>query len=211
MNFLIRREEEKDYRVVEELTREAFWNLYVQGCDEHYLVHIIRKSKDFIKELDFVAVLDGKIVGNIMFSKSHVEDEKGTKHETITFGPLSVLPEYQKKGVGKTLIEHAKEEAKKLGYKAILIFGNPAYYSKYSFKASKEFNISIPGGKYPAAFMVLGLYEDALDGVSGTFYGSKDFEMNPKDIEEFDKSFPHKEKKFEPSQKDFEKICSTFL
>ena len=59
MNMTIRREERKDYRAVESLTRQAFWNLYVPGCVEHYLVHLLRRHRDFVPELDFVLELDG--------------------------------------------------------------------------------------------------------------------------------------------------------
>jgi hypothetical protein len=85
MNLLIRNESDKDYRRVEEITREAFWDLYVPGCDEHYLVHILRNHPDFIPELDFVAIVDDQIVGNIMYAKSQLINEEGTKLDSITF------------------------------------------------------------------------------------------------------------------------------
>ena len=66
MDIIMRNETENDYRVVEEITREAFWNLYVPGCNEHYIVHVMRDHPDFLKELDFVAEYNGKIVGNII-------------------------------------------------------------------------------------------------------------------------------------------------
>ena len=74
MNVIIQREEETDYRIVEEITREAFWNLNVPGCDEHYIVHILRDHPDFIPEMDYVAEVDNKIIGNIMYTRSYVED-----------------------------------------------------------------------------------------------------------------------------------------
>ena len=67
--IVIRNETEKDYKTVEEITRKAFYNIYVPGCMEHYLVHIMRDHEDFIKELDFVIELDGKVIGNIMYTK----------------------------------------------------------------------------------------------------------------------------------------------
>ena len=108
MDILIRNELEKDFRQVEELTREAFWNLYVPGCNEHYLVHIMRDHPDFISKLDFVAIHGEDIIGNIMYSKSHVIDKNDSNHkiDTITFGPVSVLPKHQRKGVGSALIKH---------------------------------------------------------------------------------------------------------
>ena len=115
MDIFIRNEMEKDYRQVEELTREAFWNLYIPGCNEHYLVHIMRDHPDFISKLDFVAIYKEKIIGNIMYSKSYVMDKNDSNHkiDTITFGPVCVLPEYQRKGVGSSLIEDVKSISEK--------------------------------------------------------------------------------------------------
>ena len=106
MKIEIRNEIEADYRRVEEITREAFWNLYVPGCCEHYLAHVMRTHKDFIANLDYVALVDGKLVGNIMFARSSVVNEKNEAMEILTFGPVSVLPEYQKMGIGSSLIQH---------------------------------------------------------------------------------------------------------
>jgi len=102
MNLSIRQETKNDYRAVENLTREAFWNLYVPGCNEHYLVHVMREHPDFVPELDFVAVLDDKIVGNIMYTRSSITDESDHRMEILTFGPVSVLPAYQKRGIGSS-------------------------------------------------------------------------------------------------------------
>ena len=92
INLTIRLETEKDYRAVEELTREAFWNVYKPGADEHYFVHTMRSHPDFIPELAFVLELDGKIVGNIMYTKAWLEDENGERKEILSFGPLCVAP-----------------------------------------------------------------------------------------------------------------------
>ncbi len=110
----LRNENSSDYKIVEELTREAFWNHYVPGCDEHYLMHIIRDSEAFIKELDFVAEADGKIIGNIVYTKAKIVADDGTSQEVLSFGPLSVLPEFQGKGIGGMLVEHTKTIAKEL-------------------------------------------------------------------------------------------------
>ena len=136
MNISIRNETENDYREVEELTREAFWNLYVQGCDEHYLVHKMRKHPDFIPELDFVALFENKIVGNIMYTKSCIVDESNNRIETTTFGPISVLPTFQRQGVGSALIGHSKKVAFEKGYNIIIIQGHPHNYCKHGFKSS---------------------------------------------------------------------------
>ena len=106
-NLIIRNEVENDYREVEELPREAFWNLHMPGCSEHYLIHVLRQHEDYIPELDFVAVMDGKIVGHIIYSKAKLVDEKGNEKKILTFGPLSVWPTYQRKGIGKALMNHS--------------------------------------------------------------------------------------------------------
>ena len=127
-NLTIRNETEKDYTIVEEMTREAFWNLYVPGCDEHYLVHTMRSHEDFIPELDFVAEIDGKIVGNVMYTKARLIDEAGNEKPILTFGPLCVRLGYQRKGIGKELLRTSFEKALYIGYDAIVIFGNPGNY-----------------------------------------------------------------------------------
>lgn len=211
MNFIIRREQEKDYRAVEELTKEAFWNLNMPGCYEHYLVHKLRDCEDFIPELDFVAVKDETIVGHIMFTKAVVVDNYNQPHEVLTFGPISVLPSYQKQGIGKALIEHAKQEAIKLGYTAFIIYGSPDYYKPLGFKHAKEFHISNGEGQYPAAHLALELVEGALKNVSGKYAESNAFFFDEQDADEYDKQFPHKEKQVTETQAQFAKTCSIFL
>lgn len=149
MNIVIRREKTTDYRIVEELTREAFWNLHFPGCVEHYLVHILRNHPDFIEEMDFVAEFNNKVIGNIMYTKPFVTDEEENKINTITFGPVSVLPEYQRKGVGSALINYTKEIAVKNKSNAIIILGHPHNYCKYGFKNSRDYLISDTEGRYP--------------------------------------------------------------
>lgn len=106
MDMMIRNETENDFREVEEVTREALWNVYAPGCTEHYVVHQMRNHPDFIKELDFVAEDNGKIVGNIMYTKAWLLNEQGQEKDMISFGPLSVLPAYQRQGIGSALIRH---------------------------------------------------------------------------------------------------------
>ena len=127
-NVIIRKEEQKDWEIVENITREAFYNLYVPGCVEHYLVHIMRKHEDFIPELDFVLERNGQVIGNIMYTKARLIDENGIEKEILTFGPVSILPAYQRMGYGKMLMEHSFQVAMQLGYDVIVIFGSPSNY-----------------------------------------------------------------------------------
>ncbi len=211
MEIKLRQEEEKDYRYVEELTREAFWNVYSPGCDEHLLVHHLRKAKQFIKPLDFVAVYEDKIVGNIVYVETKITDNTGKGHKVITFGPVSVLPEYQNKGIGSKLILHTAQLAKEMGYKAILIYGDPEYYKRFGFKVSKEYNITNADKKYPAALQVLELYPDALSGIKGIFYEGDIYTIDKEELAAFEKGFPEKEKAFTKTQERFLEMVNKFI
>ncbi len=204
MNINIRREVPADYKKVEEVTREAFWNLYCPGCNEHLIIHKMRNHSDFIPELSFVIELDEEIVGSIFYTHSKVIAEDGTEYPTITFGPVSILPQYQRKGLGRALISYSIKVAKELGYKAILIGGYPYHYHTYGFKGTKTYNITMPDGQFYKGIMALPLYEGALDNVSGSLFFSDVFETDAEELEVFDKKFPSKEKKVKKSQKEFE-------
>lgn len=203
MKISIRHEVESDYREVEELTREAFWNLYVPGCDEHYLVHKMRTHPDFIPELDFIATLKNKIVGNIMYTKSHIVDEVDNKVEITTFGPISVLPAYQREGIGSALISHSKQIAIEMGYKAIVIEGHPQNYCKHGFKGSKDYSISNAEGKFPYSLLVLELEKGFLEGHEWRYLESEVYSIDPKAAEEYDKLFKTRKKEYRYSQEEF--------
>lgn len=193
MDIKIRNEMEKDFREVEELTREAFWNLYFPGCNEHYLVHKMRNHQDFVKEMDFVAEYNGKIIGNIMYTKAWLINENGKENEIISFGPLSVLPEHLRKGIGSKLINHTKNIALKKGIKGIVILGDPHNYCKHGFKIAKDLNISDMNGEYPYGMLALELEEGAFGGHKWKFKYSNVFKVNEEEVESFDKSFESKE------------------
>ena len=211
MDLLIRNECKDDYRKVEELTREAFWNMYVPGCDEHYLVHVMRGHPDFLPDLDFVAVLDDRIVGNIMFVKSHIINEANLNMEIITFGPVSVLPEYQKNGIGSALIKHSIKKAIAAGYKAIVIEGHPHNYCKHGFVGSKSVNISDSKGRFPYSLLVLELEKGCLQDHVWKYHPSSVYNLDEKRVSEYDKLFPHKEKRFESTQEEFNIASNAFI
>ena len=186
--IVIRREEEKDYERVEEITRKAFWNLYVPGCDEHYLVHIMRSHEEFIPELDLVIEVEGQIIGNIMYTKAKLIDEKREEKNILTFGPVCILPEYQRKGYGKKLLKYSFEKAIELGYDVIVIFGNPSNYAGRGFKSCKKYNICLENGTFPAAMMVKELKPEALDGRKLVYYDSPVMKIDEKEAEHFDET-----------------------
>ena len=199
----IRNEEETDYKRVEEITRKAFWNLYVPGCFEHYLVHVMRSHKDFLSELDLVIEVDNKIIGNIMYTKSKLIDEFGEEKIILTFGPICILPEYQRKGYGKKLLEYSFEQAAALNYDVIVIFGHPGNYVSSGFKSCKKYNICLENGTYPAAMLVKELKPDVLDKRKWVYYQSPVFEINEQEAMRFDSGFDSIEKKYQTSQEEF--------
>ena len=199
----IRNEEKTDYEKVEEITRKAFWNLYVPGCGEHYLVHVMRSHKDFIPELDFVIEVDNEIIGNVMYTKTRLVDESGKEKDILTFGPVCIVPEYQRKGYGKKLLEYSFEKAIALGYDVIVIFGNPGNYVSRGFKSCKKYNVCLENGTYPSPMMVKELKPGALDGRKYVYYESPVFEIDEKDVVSFDEGLEKWEKKYQPSQEEF--------
>ena len=202
----IRLETEKDYRAVEELTRDAFWNVYKPGADEHYFVHKMRSHPDFIPELAFVLELDGRLIGNIMYTKAWLEDENGARKEILSFGPLCVAPEFQRQKLGKLLIEHSFEAARKMGYDVNINFGNPGNYVSRGFVSCKKKNVCcFAWGNYPTALLVCELVPGALDGRRWMFLPSTaaDCCEDAAAVEAFDAGFPPREKKWMPSQEEF--------
>jgi len=199
----IRNEKETDYEKVEEITRKAFWNLYVPGCIEHYLVHVMRPHKDFLPELDLVIQVDNQVIGNIMYTKTKLIDESGEEKDILTFGPVCILPEYQREGYGKQLMEYSFERAAALGYDVIVIFGNPDNYVSRGFKSCKKYNICLENGTYPSAMMVKELKPDVLDGRKWVYYQSPVFEIDEQEARRYDESLESLEKKYQPSQEEF--------
>ena len=192
----LRLERPDDYYIVEELTREAFWKTFwehdQQICDEHLLVSRLRKSSSFVPELSYVAEQDGKLVGHIIYTVSKIVDNNS--HEMLTFGPLSVHPDYQNQGIGKALMLHTFQEAKRLGYRAVIIFGHSDYYPRVGFRRAIEFGITSSDNETFDSLMVYPLYDGALDGIQGRYYIDPIYEtLNQEDALAFDKQFPAKE------------------
>ena len=207
----IRNERELDYQIVEDITRKAFYNVYVPGCMEHYIVHIMRGHEDFIPELDFVIEVDGQIVGNIMYTKSKLTDEGGTEKEIVTFGPVSILPKYQRKGYGKMLIEHSLKRAAELGYEAVVIMGSPANYVGSGFQCCRKYNICVEKEKYPAAMLVKELRPGALDGRLWFYSDSPVMNVDEREAQAFDDGLEKMEKKWMPSQEAFYIMSHAFV
>ena len=199
----IRNEAESDFKRVEAITRKSFWNLYIPGCAEHYLVHIMRSHQDFLPELDLVIEVDGQVIGNIMYTKTKLIDERGEVKDILTFGPVCILPEYQRMGYGKKLMEYSFEKAAAMGYDVIVIFGNPNNYVSRGFMSCKKFNVRLENGTFPSAMMVKELKPDVLDGRKWVYVQSPVFEFDEKEAERFDEGLEPLEKKYLPCQEEF--------
>lgn len=196
---------------MEELTRKAFYNLYIPGCVEHYLVHHMRGHEDFIPELGFVAELDGQIIGNIMYTKAKLTDEQGVKKDILTFGPVCIAPEHQRKGFGKALMEHSFQSAAELGYDVIVILGSPANYVGVGFKSGKKYNVCFENGKFPSALMVKELKEGVLDGRRWFYTYSPVMDLDAQEVQNYDSTLEPLEKKYLPSQDEFYIMSHSFV
>ena len=202
-DYVIRPERSEDYRAVEELVRESFWNVYRPGCSEHYVIHVLRDDPAFVKELDFVMELDGKLIGQNMFMKTVINADDGRVISVLTMGPICVTPELKRRGYGKALLDYSLAKAAELGYGAVLFEGNIGFYGKSGFDYSRKFGIryhDLPEEADSSFFLCKELMPGYLDGVTGVYQTPQGYYVNDSDVEEFDKGFPHKEKLTLPGQ-----------
>ena len=207
MDIKLRIEQSSDYHETENITREAFWNHYSPGCDEHYLLHIMRNHPKFVPELDIVAEHNNKIVGNDVCLKSFIMADDGNQYEVLRHGPISVLPEYQQQGIGGRMIALTKKLASEMGFRAILLCGDPDYYLRQGFIPAETLGIRTEDNMYATALHVCELYDNALANVKGRYIEDKIYQIDKSAANEFDKRFPPKEIVVgTPSQKRFNQI-----
>lgn len=202
-DYIIRPETPADYREVEALTREAFWNVYRPGCMEHCVLHNYRQLPDFIPELSLVLELGGKIVAHIMYSRAKIVCDDGRHLPILIFGPLSVLPEYQRKGFGGALINYSLDTARALGCGAVAITGNPDYYTRFGFVDAQSKGVfygDVPRGEPTPFFMVKELRDGWLDGIVGTYTDPDGYFVSEEAVDAFDAAFPPKTKLKLPGQ-----------
>ena len=202
-NIEIRLEREDEYREVENLIRESFWNVYRPGCMEHYVINQLRNDPEFVPELDFVMLMDGKLIGQNMFMKAVITADDGRNIPIMTMGPICITPELKRQGYGKVLLDHSLERAKELGCGAICIEGNIDFYGKSGFVLAGDLGIryhGVPDGEDAPFFLCRELLPGYLDGVTGVYHTPEGYFVDEKDVEAFDKGFPYKEKKKLPGQ-----------
>lgn len=207
MNIIIRNETKDDYKKSENLTREAFWNVYRPGCTEHFVLNKFRESKNYIPELSFVMEKDGKMIGHVMYAHSHIKSYDGKTIPIMTFGPISIAPEYKGQGYGTRLLRYSMQKAKEMGGKALAITGNIDFYGKSGFILASEKGIRYadaePSDWVVPYFLIKELEDGFLDNISGTYSDPEEYfavEKYPEEFEKYDSQFPPKNKETLPCQ-----------
>lgn len=202
-NIAFRLERKEEYRQVEALVRESFWNVYRPGCVEHYLLHLLRGHSDFVPELDIVMVEDGKIIGQNVFVKNVIRADDGRSIPIMTMGPVCVANELQRQGYGKMLLDYSLAKAAEAGCGALCFEGNIDFYGKSGFSFAENFGIrynGLPEGADASFFLCRELIDGYLDGITGEYATPYAYLIDETEAEAFDKSFPYKEKLKLPGQ-----------
>ncbi len=191
-DYIIRLERSEEHRDVENLVREAFWNVYRPGCSEHYVIHVLRDDPAFVKELDFVMEQDGRLIGQNMFMKTVIQADDGRVIPVLTMGPIGILPELKRQGYGKALLDYSLERATELGFGAVLFEGNIDFYGKSGFDYADRFGIryhDLPEDADASFFLCKELVPGYLDGVTGVYQTPQGYYVDDADVDAFDKAF----------------------
>ena len=206
MPITFRREEEKDWRAVEHLVREAFWNVYRPGCLEHFVLHRLRSDPDFVPELGIVMEKDGRLIGQNVFVRAHIAADDGRNIPIMAMGPICIAPEYKRQGYGKMLLDWSLERAAALGCGALCFEGNIQFYGKSGFAYASTFGIryhGLPEGADASFFLCKELRPGYLRGITGEYATPPGYfvaEREPDAFARFDALFPPKEKLKLPGQ-----------
>ncbi len=193
----IRRETPDDYRAVETLVRDSFWNVYLPGAMEHFVLHRMRNDANFVPELDLVFEKDEKLIGQVVYYRSHIDCAAGPL-PILTFGPICIANEYKRKGYGKLLLDESMQRARDLGAGALAITGNLDFYGKSGFTVAKERGIVYADDPSADYFLIKELKPGFLNGVHGSYRDPECYfvcRAEPEAFRKFDETFPFREKK----------------
>ena len=202
-DYIIRLERKEDRAKIENLVREAFWNVYRPGCLEHFVLHQMRNAEDFIPELSFVMEKDGEIIGQNVFVKAKIKADDGREIPIMTMGPICIAPEFKRQGYGKILLDYSLKKAAEFGAGALCFEGNIDFYGKSGFTFASDFGIryhGLPAGEDASFFLCKELISGYLDGITGEYATPQIYFVDEVETEEFDKGFPDKEKRKLPGQ-----------
>ena len=202
-DVIIRSEKKEEYRKVENLVRESFWNVYKPGCSEHYVLHVLRDDPAFVKELDFVMEKNGMLIGQNVFMRTVINSDDGSDIPVLTMGPICIAPELKRRGYGKMLLDYSLEKAAEMGFGAVLFEGNIDFYGKSGFDYARRFGIryhDLPEDADDSFFLCKELKPGYLDEVTGVYQTPQGYYVDDADVDEFDKEFPPKQKLKLPGQ-----------
>ena len=202
-DYTIRLERKEEYREVENLVRESFWNVYRPGCLEHYVLNQLRSDPAFVRELDFVLEKDGKIIGQNMFMRASIKADDGREIPVMTMGPICITLELKGQGYGKLLLDYSLTKAAELGCGTVCFEGNIDFYGKSGFSFAREYGIryhGLPEGADDSFFLCKELIPGYLDGITGEYAPPTGYFVDRTEAEAFDRQFPHKEKLKLPGQ-----------
>ena len=203
MKIIIRNETPSDYREVENLVRESFWNVYRPGCLEHFVLHELRNDPAFVKELDFVMEADGRIIGQNMFMHTVIQADDGRTIPIMTMGPICIANDLKRQGYGKQLLDYSLQKAAELGCGALCFEGNIGFYGKSGFTYASTKGIrynGMPADADTSFFLCKELIPGYLDGITGNYLTPQGYYVDEAACEEFDRSFPPKVKLKLPGQ-----------
>ena len=201
-DYNIRLEKKEEHREVENLVREAFWNVYRPGCLEHYVLNQLRNDLAFVPELDFVMEKDGKLIGQNIFVRADIKADDGRIIPIMTMGPICIAPNFKRQGYGKILLDYSLKKAAQFGCGAVCIEGNIDFYGKSGFIFASEYNIryhGLPEGADSSFFLCKELTKGYLDGIVGEYSTPSGYLVENSKADEFDKNFPYKKKLKLPS------------
>ncbi|MBR5954173.1 MAG: GNAT family N-acetyltransferase [Methanobrevibacter sp.] len=194
-NIKIRLEDKNDYLEVENLVRDSFWNVYRPGAFEHYIVHNLRNDDAFIADLAYVIESDSGIIGHINYSRGFID--YGLKRiDAVVLGPIAIHRDYQNQGLGSRLIEYTLDKASD-DFPFVIVIGDENYYHRFGFESASKYNLHLDGTDSTEEcpfFMIKVFDEKGLENKKGIFFNPEVFDVNPKDVDEFDKKFEYKEK-----------------
>ena len=197
-NLIIRPEQPVDYSPMENLIRDAFWDVYRPGASEHLLIHTLRSHPSFLPEFSFIAELDGQLAGGIWYAMCAIERANGSRIPIPTFGPIGVAPALQKCGVGSALIRHTVPLVKAAGHPGIVIFGDPAYYGRFGFTPGRDAGIAACDGNFYDVLQLLRFDSDA--DLAGCYQESEPYQIQQDEVDAFEIWFPPREKHVLPTQ-----------
>lgn len=163
---IFRQEQVKDHPIVFDLIQTAFKDEPLSDHSEGLLVRRLRQADTFIPELSIVAEQDGQIVGHILLTPIQIS-AKAQITPALALAPVSVLPAFQKQGIGGQLIEKAHEVARSLGHTIVALIGHEHYYPRFGYQLASKYRISFPFEVPEENAMILELNPGALEGVYG--------------------------------------------